>query len=214
MSYLKYFKKGVLTSTLYYPKTNGIIRRYKTVSDSSVNSYITFVNLNSSKSYGLEFIIKQDITKWWNTTLSAYLFQTVINANNIKAELQNENACYLFILISNTRIIKNLDIQFAANFNGPTARAQGLVKQIFSMDLGIKKEIFKNAILSFKISDITDTHKMQITANDNNFYQEMSRKRVSRIATINFTYRIGKFTENKRARQEKFSGGGAEEMGM
>ena len=96
MSYLKYFKKGVLTSTLYYPKTNGIIRRYKTVSDSSVNSYITFVNLNSSKSYGLEFILKQDITKWWNTTLSAYLFQTVIDANNIKAELQNENACYLF----------------------------------------------------------------------------------------------------------------------
>ncbi len=116
--------------------------------------------------------------------MSAYLFQTVIDANNIKAELQNENACYLFILISNTRIIKNLDIQFAANFNGPTARAQGLVKQIFSMDLGVKKEIFKNAILSFNISDITDTRKMQITANDNNFYQEMSRKRLSLPLTL------------------------------
>jgi len=214
MSYLKYFKKGDLTSTLYYRKTNGIIQRYKTVSDSSVNSYITFVNLNSSKSYGLEFILKQDITKWWNTTLSANLFQTIIDANNIKAELQNDNASYLFKLISNIRIIKNLDIQFATNFNGPTATAQGLVKQIFSMDLGVKKEIFKNAILSFNISDITDTRKIQITANDNNFYQEMSRKRVSQIATINFTYRIGKFTKNKKTRQEKLSGGGAEDMGM
>jgi outer membrane receptor protein involved in Fe transport len=217
LSYMKYFKKGVLTATAYYRQTDGVIQRYKTISDSTT-SFITFINLDKSQSYGLELILKADLTKWWNITFSANGFQTVIDGG-AQADLQNENLSYIIKLLSNMRVWKNMDIQFTANYMGPTATLQGEVKSMFTMDLGLKKEIFKNASLSLNISDLTDARKMQIIANnDPTFYQEMNRKRESRIATLTFSYRFGKMSDNKKSRSEKQNNGGFEggggDMGM
>ncbi|MDQ3046540.1 MAG: TonB-dependent receptor [Bacteroidota bacterium] len=216
LSYVKYWKKGVVTATAYYRKTDGIIQRIKTLSD-SVTSFITFQNLNSSTSYGFELISKNDITKWWNTTTSVNIFQTVIDGNNVQGDLQNENFSYIIKVLSNMKILKNLDIQFTANYMGPTATAQGEVKPIFSMDLGFKKEIFKNASLSLNITDLTDSRKFYIIASDPTFYQEMERKRESRVATLTFSYRFGKLSENTRKNRKantgEFEGGGGD-MGM
>lgn len=217
LSYLKYFPKGVLTATAYFRQTDGVIQRYKIISDST-SSFITFINLDKSQSYGLELILKTDITKSLNITFSANGFQTIIDGSNVQADMQNENLSYILKLLSNVRVWKNMDIQFSANYNGPTATLQGEVKSIFSMDLGIKKEIFKNASLSLNITDLTDARKMRIVGdNDPTFYQEMNRKKESRIATLTFSYRFGKMSENKKSRPDKQNNGGFEgggDMGM
>ncbi|MBA3971639.1 MAG: TonB-dependent receptor [Bacteroidetes bacterium] len=217
LSYVKYWKKAVLTSTAYYRQTTGIIQRIKTIGDSTV-SITSFVNLNSSTSYGLELIAKTDITKWWNTTISANVFETKIDGENVDADLQNNNFSYIFKVMSNMHLLKNLDIQFTANYNGPTATAQGEVKSIFAMDFGIKKEIFKNASLGLNITDLTNARRMAFEASGNNFYQTMERRRESRIATLTFTYRFGKLSETgKKGRQNKGGGefeGGGGDMGM
>ncbi len=216
LSYLKYFPKGALTATAYFRQTDGVIQRYKIIADSTV-SYVTFVNLDKSQSYGLEMIVKSDITKWWNVTFSANGFQTKIDGGS-QADLQNENLSYLLKLLSNMRVWNNMDIQFTANYNGPTATLQGEVKPVFTLDLGFKKELFKNANLSLNLTDLTDARKMQIIGNnDPAFYQEMNRKRESRVATLTFSYRFGKMSENKKSRPEKQNNGGFEgggDMGM
>jgi outer membrane receptor protein involved in Fe transport len=218
LSYLKYGKKSVLTATAYYRQTDGVIQRIKTVGDSTV-SVTTFVNLNSSTSYGFELIMKNDLTKWWNTTLSANIFETKIDGENVDADLQNNNFSYIFKLISNMRVWKNMDIQFTANYTGPTATAQGEVKPVLAMDFGIKKELFKNASLGLNITDLTNSRKMYMTASGTNFSQTMEHKRESRIATLTFTYRFGKMSETgKKGRQNKGGGnefeGGGGDMGM
>jgi outer membrane receptor protein involved in Fe transport len=218
LAYIRYWEKAVLTGTVYYRVTHGIIQRIKSLGDSTV-SITTFVNLNSSTSYGFELISKNDLTKWWNTTLSANIFETKIDGANVDADLQNNNFSYIFKLMSNMRVWKNIDIQFTANYNGPTATAQGEVKPIFSMDLGFKKEIFKNATLSLNVTDLTNARKMYLTASGSNFTTEMERKRESRIATLTFSYRFGKLSENKRSTRQKPAGGsefegGSGDMGM
>ena len=217
LSYLKYFPKGVLTATAYFRQTDGVMQRYKTISDSTI-SYITFINLDKSQSYGLELILKTDITKWWNVTFSANGFETKIDGSSAQGDLQNENVSYIVKLLSNMRIWKNLDIQFTANYNGPTATLQGEVKPIFSMDLGFKKELFKNASLSLNITDLTDARKFRIVGNnDPTFYQEFERKRESRIATLTFSYRFGKMSETRKSRPDKQNNGGFEgggDMGL
>lgn len=206
LSYLKYFPKGVITATAYFRQTDGVVQRYKIISDSTT-SFITFINLDKSQSYGLEFILKTDITKWWNITFSANGFQTKIDGG-AQADLQNENLSYIVKLLSNMRVWKNMDIQFTANYNGPTATLQGEMKSMFVMDLGLKKEIFKNASLSLNTTDLTDARKFQIVGNnDPSFYQEMNRKRESRIATLTFSYRFGKMSETRKSRPERPSGG-------
>ena len=216
LSYLKYFPKGVITATAYFRQTDGVVQRYKIISDSTA-SFITFINLDKSQSYGLEFILKTDIAKWWNITFSANGFQTKIDGG-AQADLQNENLSYLVKLLSNMRIWKNMDIQFTANYTGPMATLQGEMKSVFTMDLGLKKEIFKNASLSLSITDLTDARKFQIVGdNDPAFYQEFERKRESRIATLTFSYRFGKMSEARKSRSDKQNNGGFEgggDMGM
>lgn len=218
LSYVKYWKKSVLTSSIYYRKTDGIIQRYKTVTDSLV-SFTTFVNLNSSTSYGFELISKNDLTKWWNITTSVNVFETKIDGNNVQADLQNNNFSYMLKLLSNMHVWKNLDIQFVANYRGPMATAQGKVEGVFTMDIGAKKEIFRNATLSLNVSDITNSRKMKMKASDTNFIQTMEHSRESRIVTLTFAYRFGKLSDpTKKPRQNKQNNGGefegGEDMGM
>ncbi len=217
LNYLKYFKKATLSATVYYRKTNGIIQRIKTIGDST-SSYITFVNLNSSKSYGVEAIIKNDITKWWNTMLSLNGFKTVIDGSNVDGDLQNDNYSFMIKLLSNMRVWKNMDIQFTLNYNGPQVTPQGTTKAVFAMDIGFKKDIFRNASLSLNLTDITNSRKMAWEASGDNFYQSMERRRESRVATLTFTYRFGSAADKQKSRQRKSdsndmdNGGG--DMGM
>lgn len=213
LSYLKYWEKAVLTSTVYFRQTNGIIQRVRTV-DTTAISTITMVNLNSSKSYGFELIAKNDILKWWNTTTSINVFQTVIDGKNVDADMQNNNFSYILKLLSNMRVWKNMDIQFTANYMGPTVTAQGEVNPIFTMDIGLKKEVFRNASLSLNVSDLTNSRKMAMESNGSNYYTKMERRRESRIATLTFSYRFGKASDSKKGKQKQsssdFDGGGGD----
>jgi outer membrane receptor protein involved in Fe transport len=213
---IKYFKKGMISATVYYRKTNGVIQRIRTLGPGSVSN-ITFENLNSSKSYGAELILKTDIAKWWNTTLSANMFQTVIDGSNVDAALQNNNFSYIFKLISNMHVWKTMDIQVTGNYNGPTVTAQGSIHPVFSVDAGLKKEIFRNATLSLNVSDITNSRQMLWDATGTYYTSTAMRRRESRVATLTFTYRFGKATENKRAKKpqngEQMDNGGGD-MGM
>ena len=218
LSYLKYFKKTVVTATAYYRQTNGIVQRIKTIGDSTI-SFVTFVNLNSSTSYGLELIDKMDLYKWWNVTASFNFFQNIINGKNVDADLQNNNLSYTGKLLSNMKVWKSMDIQFSANYMGPTATAQGEVKAIFTMDIGLKKDFLKNQLsVAAGVTDITNSRKMNIVSSGTNFQLEMMRRRESRVATVTVTYRFGKMAENgKKSRQDKQGGGmdsGGGDMGI
>jgi iron complex outermembrane receptor protein len=218
LSYLKFWKKTALTATAYYRQTNGIVQRIKTIGDSTI-SYVTFVNLNSSTSYGIELIDKSDLLKWWNITASFNFFQNIINGKNVDADLQNENISYTGKLLSNMKVWKTMDIQFSANYMGPTATAQGIVKPVFTMDIGLKKDFLKNQLsIGLGVTDITNARKMAITASGSNFNLEFERRRESRVATLTVTYRFGKMAENgKKGKQDRQGGGmdnGGGDMGM
>jgi len=220
LGYIKYFKKTLLTTSLYYRQTHDVMQRYKVIGDSTV-SYITQINLNSATSYGFEIITKSELFKWWNITASGNVFQNIINGKNVDAELNNENVSWTAKLISNMRIRKNLDIQFSANYTGPWITAQGKAAETFVMDFGIKKEIFKNANLSLNITDLSDARRMKIVGGDRTFETNMYRKRESRVATITFSYTFGNLSESagKKGKGNRGSGnenmgGGVEDMGM
>ena len=178
------------------------------------------MNLNSSTSYGIELIDKSDLFKWWNITASFNFFQNIINGKNIDADLQNNNISYTAKLLSNMKVWKTMDIQFSANYNGPTATAQGIVKPIFTMDIGLKKDFLKNKLsIGLGVTDLTNARKMSITASGSDFIMSMERRRESRVATLTVTYRFGKMTDSgKKGRGAKPDNGGMDsgggDMGM
>ncbi len=88
MSYGKTFKgnNNILTS-IYYKHTDNLITRYlqkdinaATGKEDLINTYI---NANSSYSYGAEFTSVNYLTKWWDATTNVNVYNSKINTDNI-----------------------------------------------------------------------------------------------------------------------------------
>lgn len=204
-SYVRYWAKGSLTSTVYFRQINGTIQRFRTV-DSAGVSTVTFANLNKSQNTGFEFIATNELRKGWNLTSNLNLFRSRIDGTNLGGELKNAPFNWSARVTSFTRIPKWFDVQVSGNYNSPMQSVQGKSLPMYSMDLGLKKDILKSkGTLNLSLSDIFDTRAWNFDSYGPSFEQESRFKRQSRVLTLGLTYRFGKSdlsTQRKRSRQD------------
>lgn len=208
LSYVKGWKSLFLTSSVYYRKTNDIIQRVVSVNENNVST-TTFDNFNNRQSYGLEFIARATLNKWWNITGNYNFFRTMIDGSNVQTNFNNDNVTWSANLMSNMSIPKIMDVQLFANYRGPIATAQGLMKEMYWLNLGFKRNILENkATISLNISDLFDTRQFRMEIDGENFNQNFSRKRESQIVTLSFTYRFGGLKDQERRRGNRDGGNG------
>lgn len=209
ISYLKGWKNFFLTSSVYYRNTNDIIQRIITVDTSNIST-TTFENLNRRNAFGFEFIAKNTLTRWWNITSNFNFFRTAVNGSNLQTNFNNANVSWSLLFISNMDIPKIAQMQITANYRGPMATAQGIMREMYSINVGLKRDIFKSkGSLSLNVSDIFDTREFSMLTTGEGFLQASTRKRESRIATLTFTYKFGKMEEaEKKSRSGRDNGNG------
>lgn len=211
ISYLRSWDKFFLTSSFFYRITNGVIQRVISLNEENIAS-VTFENLNNRNDIGFEFIAKNDLTKRWNITTTYNLFRTSIDGGNIPGTMENSNLTWTLSVLSNLTVPKWFQVQFNANYTAPRATAQGMIKEIFFMNIGLKRNILDNkGSLSFNLTDILNTRRFLIETEGTNFTQDLMFNRETRIATLTFSYRFGKQErrpQRKRSNNEGRSGGG------
>lgn len=193
-SYNNNFGNNNLLATLYYRNTNNLITSYVTPlkGDTLLN---TFVNANSSNSYGLELTMQNQIAKWWNLTSNINLFQTSIEASNIKSNLTNSGFSWFAKINSDMLLPANFSFQITGNYQGPRVIPQGKIDGQGNLDLAVRKQFLKNkaASLTLSLSDVFNTRKFFThTESEGFFIQDQLRKRESRILQLTFNYRFGK----------------------
>lgn len=213
LSYIKYWKKNTLTSTVYLRQTNDQIQRYRTVDTLGVST-VTFQNLNFSRNFGFEFIAVTELMKYWTLTSNLNLFRNEIAALNNSAEVKSGSNSSIK-LMSTTKLPKLIDIQISGNYNSAGVTAQGEFKEMYSFDLGFKKDLFKNkAVLSVNISDLFNTRMMRFDSYGINFSQYTKFKRDTQFLTFSLIYKFGKadFQKNKRSGREEGSPSGMDDM--
>ncbi len=213
MSYIKYWKKNSLTSTLYFRQTNDQVQRYRTV-DSTGVSTVTFQNLSFSRNFGFEFIAVTELMKNWTLTSNLNLFRNEINVNSASSQVRSGSNGSIK-LISSTKIPKWFDLQLSGNYNSAGVTAQGEFKEVYSADLGLKRDVLKNkGSVTLSLSDIFNTREMRFDSYGDTFSQYTRFKRDSQILTVGFTYRFGKsdFQKNKRGNREDGPGSGMDDM--
>lgn len=203
LSYIKYFGKNSLTSTVYFRQTTDVIQRFRFVDTSGIST-VTFQNFNNSRSYGFEFIAATELMKGWNLTSNINLFENRIDAANIYSELKNSGIGGSLKVTSMTRIPKVIDIQLSASYNLPINIAQGNVQEIYALDMGLKKDIWKNkGSVTFNITDIFNTRSMRINATGIGFEQYSRFKRDTFSAVLGLTYRFGKSDTPQRKKANR-----------
>lgn len=203
-------KNHGLTTTVYYRRTTNSIQRVRNVSANGDTAKTVFENTNYSTNYGLELVLRTNITDWWNFTTNLNAFgneialKTTIN-KSITADIRQ---------MHNFKVVKGFDIQVSAFYMLPRATLQGTFQGFNGVDVGFRKDVFKGkGIVNLNISDIFDMREFGVVFNDainKNFSGGFRRKGESRIITANFTYKFGKELNIKRAKKAEYSTGGGE----
>jgi len=243
MSYSKTFKGGNnFLGSIYYKHSNNLITRYLspgtnpfTGKSDIINTYI---NANSSYSYGAEVTSINKLTKWWDLTTNVNVYQSKINTSNIPGGTSQDALVSWFgKLNSNFKLPKSFSIQLSADYQsktnlpinnnqggpgggGPFGQAQsssqGYIKSFWGTDIAIKKSFLKNnaASVSVSMNDIFRTRLQDQYSESPYFVQNYSRLNNPQMVRVNFTYHFGKMDVNLFKRQNLKANGAQDMMQM
>jgi outer membrane receptor protein involved in Fe transport len=217
MSYGKTFKKSNnILASIYYKYTTDLITRYLTDNvDPVTGSYITtWVNANSSYSYGGEFTSVNYLTKWWDVTSNVNIYKSKINTDNISGTSQDAMWSWFGKVNSNFKLPSDFAIQLTGMYQSKTnlpvnnnqggmggppmmqaqSASQGYIRSFWGMDAALKKSFLKDkaATVTLSVSDIFATRKQDQHSYSSYFVQDYYRINNPQMFKINFTYRFGK----------------------
>lgn len=195
LSYNKLVGQSNFMATLYYRNTNNNITTYTEPYNNSKDTLISYaINARSNNAYGAEFTLQTQLTKWWNITANVNAFQTNISATVKSQDFSNNRFSGFGKFTSDMVLPAGFSVQLSGNYNAPVPTPQGTMKDFGTVDLGVKKDLFKKkGSLTLSLSDIFNTREREsdYTIPDV-FTQHSVEKRASRFLRLNFTYTFGK----------------------
>lgn len=227
LNYNYAYKKGAnLLISAYYKHTNHLITNYISRipnPDTTLYNYdsvylTTFVNAESSQSYGMEFTNRITLLKRWDFTFNINLFNSKINGSNIEENLVNQRWSWFAKVNNNIKLPKGFSIQLSGNyqaktvlpatssggggrgggfFGGPMTSAQGYINPFYSFDFAARKEWTwkngRNLSITLSMNDFLRTQKFSTYSESQYFTQTQVRRRDPQILRLNINYRFGKF---------------------
>ena len=131
VSYNNAYKKGAnFLATIFFKYTTDLISRYSYRGPDALNPgdsiyYSTYLNANSGIAYGLELTNKIPVTKWWDLTLNANLFNSQINATIPGQSISNSLVSWFAKMNNTIKIAKGLSVQFSGDYQAKTVLPQG-----------------------------------------------------------------------------------------
>ncbi|MBC7829787.1 MAG: TonB-dependent receptor [Chitinophagaceae bacterium] len=125
MSYLKTFNgKNTFLSSVYYKKTTDLITRFL---DKGVNPFTgkdaiinTYINANSSQSYGAEFTTQIFPVKWWDFTTNVNVYNSAIDAGASKTQSQVGMWSWFGKVNNNFKLPSDFSLQLSASYQSKT----------------------------------------------------------------------------------------------
>ena len=243
MSYSKTFKGGnSFLGSIYYKHSTNLITRYLTpgVNPFSGESDIinTYINANSSYSYGAELTSINKVTKWWDMTTNVNVYQSHINTDNIPGSISQDALVSWFGKLNNNfKLPSNFTIQLSGDYQsktnlpinnnqggpgggGPFGQAQsssqGYIRSIWGTDIAVKKSFLKNnaASLTLSMSDIFRTRIQDQYSVSPYFIQNYSRLNNPQLFRVSFAYHFGKMDVNLFKRKNNNATGTQDMMQM
>lgn len=226
LSYQNVFSKGHnLLVSAYYKQTNDLLTRYAYQEiDPVLNRAVvisTYANTNSSTAYGVEFTLKNTFWKIVELTSNINLYNSILNAQNIETDLQNEQFTYFIKENLSLKLPKSFTLQLNGSYQsrtafdtesgggggrggrggggggwgGPSSTAQGYTIPVWFVDASVRKDFWnRKASLTLSVQDIFRSRKNgSHTESEGIFVQDTWRRRDPQLARLTFSYRFGKF---------------------
>ncbi len=202
LEYNRYLGKLSITATGYYRNTHDYIQRFREVQPNGT-TVTTFQNLAQSQNYGVELIFNGSIYKWWTFTLSSNMFWNKLDASNLEENLNSSSFAISSRIFTTIKLPYNSEFQLTYSFRAPMKVTQGTMKDMQMMNIALSKKVLKDrGAVSVRLSDPFNVQRFGFEFEADNYYQDITRKRQSRLVTVAFTYRFGEL-KSKDARPPK-----------
>ena len=203
LSFIQYLPVATITPSIFYRYTTGEISRSRLLLD-SVTTLTTFVNYNSSKSYGGEIIVTAQPVKFWNLNGTFSYYKTEVDGSNVNSTYTNSGYSWSARAMSNLMLPSDISLQFSYFYSGKRVSAQGTFEPFHFLDAAAKKDFFdKRVSLSIRVSDILNTAKFRVNLIGENFSEIFERRRDSRTFFLNISYKFGKQDKKQQNRKKR-----------
>jgi iron complex outermembrane recepter protein len=192
LNYSRQLGKGHnIMGSAYYQYTENLMDRIRTFYADG-RSFSRPQNLSKGITYGLEITGKFQLNPNWDATMNFNYFRNEIHSA-LDPSLNNIGTSFFTKLNSSLKLPNNFSLQLSGTYEAPKVVAQGRVKEIHWLDLGLRKNLLNNqANLVINISDIFNARKTTNLYDFPNASQIIYRDKETRILNLTFTYRFGK----------------------
>jgi outer membrane receptor protein involved in Fe transport len=198
LSYQKTFGRSFVSLEAYYRTTKNKVSRIRTVDQNNI-TYMTFANLDRDHSAGVEAMVNWRLTKWMRLNVSGtyYYYKIEENAASHTEERQSNNYNLNGNLSINiTRLMK---LQLTGFYRGPSVTAQGDIGSFAMMNAALRYDFFNRKLAAtFKVRDIFQTMKHEITTTTDTFYSYNTFYRDMPVFSLTLSYRINNYKQKQK----------------
>lgn len=202
--YLLDWENGSILSNVYYRHRKNVIERITTEPDSAGRSRVMPINLSDEDAYGVEFNFSLNVQDWWKLNTSANFYRAVTKGVFEGDVLESDTYTWTSRATSKMTFFKSLDFQVSFNYRAPRITPQGKDLSIYSLDLGLSRDVFKGkGTITAGVRDLLNSRKRRRIVDSNDYYSESTFQWRARQFTITFTYRLNKAKERQKNNQEE-----------
>jgi outer membrane receptor for ferrienterochelin and colicins len=199
MEWTKNLKTLTLSSAIYFSNSNGnftIVRRLDSVNDIFI---ATPVNAEYENKFGLDLN-----AKWMKINTNFNLFQYKQKGTYFNENLNGEGFSWFGRLTSNVTLPKKILFNATAMYHGPNKTNNADRKGIFSLNLGLSKDVWKEkATISLNVNDLFNSFRRKITNFSDSFTSNLDLQFRQRQINLSFIYR---FNGSKKEQTKKPTG--------
>jgi iron complex outermembrane recepter protein len=202
INYIRAWESYMVTAGVFHRQTkNSLTRLFVPFAQGAL---VTWTNANTRDATGVEFINYLQINSNFDATLTANYYHSIISGELEGISFSNESYSWTLSLLGNMNIPNWFRLQMSANYWGPRVVPQGQINSVFTMNLGLRRNVLNNqGTLSFNVTDLFNTRKFSMETTSGAFYQQRDFYRESRVFTLSFTWRFRNFRENSNGRSSQ-----------
>ncbi len=209
--YLLDWEGGSILSSVYYRKRTDVIQRIITPPDSSGRSRITPINLAHENAYGVELNLSLTIQDWWRINSSGNFYRAIMKGVYEDDVLESDTYTWNTRTTSKMTLFKKMEFQTSFNYRAPRITTQGKDLSMYSVDLGLSRDIFKGkGTITANVRDLLNSRKRRSIIDRDGYYSNSEFQWRTRQFTLTFSYRLNSNKEKQNKREDE--GRGEEEF--
>jgi len=199
-----------LSVQTYYRNTTNSFDTKRTLGDDGIMVH-ELINADRSQSYGAEFGMDFNLTKWWQLSTGTNLYHYSLDATSSGTSTRSTNT-FDARIISNFSIKWGTRIQAIGYVRGPTIDAQGETGGFYTVNLAVNQPILKGKVnVGLSAQNLFNSIKFEYLASSNNYDNSYKIAAEGLVLQLTASYSFNNFQNKQRGRADdaSFKGGGA-----